>query len=242
MTPEWDRVDEARIRAPDLECLAALRTRPDIRVRLVDGVVWVSWSSSRAEVIQALLPRPGVEFFQSARSVRHRFGSLLPTADAPPEIEASPLASVLFPTAPQPVPPGVTSFGEWPLRLVRSDVARPTAALLCEVAALRTFADTATTAELAGVSGLLSGDRAVLFGEKLPIVLGAVRFHGRDVLVPIGFCLEPDLPGAAIRSAVDVPANELLLITESGFEVIPQNRAEPLTRAGLRLAIAGATP
>ena len=196
MTADWNRVDEARIRAPDLECLAALRTRPDIRVRLADGVAWVNWSSSRPEVIRALLPRSGVEFYQSVKGMRHRFGSRLPTADAPPDTDARPLASVLFPAAPHPVPPGEMSFGNLPLRLVRSDVPRPTAALLCEVAALRTFADTATTAELAVVSGLLSGGRAVLLGEKLPIVPGAVRFHGRDVLVPIGFRLEPDLPGA----------------------------------------------
>ena len=61
-------------------------------------------------------------------------------------------------------------------------------------------------------------------------------------MIPIGFRLHPDLPDAVVRSAVGIAGDDVLLITEAGIEAIPRDRAEPLTRAGIRLAIAGAAP
>lgn len=236
---DWDAVTEAYIPVGDLACLAPLRSRSDIRVRVADDVAWLCWTTSRAEAIRELLPRPGAEFFTTAKGQRYRLGSRLPTGEAPPEGEARPLATALLPAAATPTEPDAIDLGGVELRLVRCDVPRPTVALVCPLEALRDLADRATTAELAGVSGLLSGDRAILFGEKLPSVPGAVRFHGGGVLIPIGFRIQPDLSETIVRSAVGLDGADVLLITESGIEAIPRARAEPLTRAGLRLAIAG---
>lgn len=239
---DWDAVTEARIPVGDLVCLAPLRSRSDIRVRVADDVAWLSWTTSRAEAIRELLPRTGAEFFTTAKGQRYRLGSRLPTGEAPAGGEARPLATVLLPAPATPSEPDAGSLGGVDLRLVRCDIPRPTVALICPVASLRDFADSATTAELAGVSGLLSGDRAILFGEKLPSVPGAVRFHGAGVLIPIGFKLHPGLPETIVRSAAGIADDDALLLTEAGIEAIPCSRAEPLTRAGLRLAIVGNAP
>ena len=239
---DWEQVHEARIRATDLTCLALLRDRPDIRVRLVEDVAWLNWTTSQADVVRALVPLPGVTFFQSTHGLRRRFGSRLPTNEAPPIAEERSLAGVLSPSLPAPVQPSGGAFAGVSLRLIRCEFPQPTTALVCELAALRFFADTATTAELAGVSGLRTGDRAILFGLRLPLIPGAARFHGQDVLMPVGFRLEPELPAAVIRSAVSAKPHEVLLISETEFQLIPQDRAEPLTRAGIRLALAGGAP
>lgn len=239
---DWEAATEARIPAADLVCLTPLRTRPDIRVRVAEGVAWLSWTTSRDDAIRELLPRSTAEFFTTVEGRRFRLGSRLPTGDAPPDGEARPLATVLLPSPATLSGPDAWNSPNVALRLVRCDTPRPTVALVCPLEALRDFADRATTAEIAGVSGLLSGDRAVLFGEKLPSVTGAVRFHGTGLLIPLGFKLHPQLSDAIVRSAAGIADGDALLLTESGIESIPRARAEPLTRAGLRLAIAGAAP
>ena len=64
-----------------------------------------------------------------------------------------------------------------------------------------------------------------------------MRFWGETVLVPTGFRPEPDLPAAALRAALGVAADELLVLDETGAEVIPRAAFEPLTRAGVRLGV-----
>lgn len=234
---DWETVTEARVPLADLSHLAALRDRRDIRVLVADGVAWVRWTASRAGAVRALLPLPEAVFFRLEHGVRYRFGSRLPTGETPPTGDARPLASVLVPRAIQPAPPVAGETPRIPLRLVRGGRPQPATALLCPLAALRAWADTATTAELAGVFGLLSGDRAVLFGPTLPALPDAVRFHGSDVLIPVGFRLEPDLPAAVVRPASGAEPGQVLLVTADGWDRIPRDRAEPLTRAGLRLAL-----
>ncbi len=234
---DWETVAEARVPLADLPRLAPLRDRRDIRVRVADGVAWVRWTASRAEAVRALLPLAEAVFFRLEHAVRYRFGNRLPTGETPPTGEERRLSSVLFPRAVQPTPPDAGETLRIPLRLVRGGRPQPATALRCPLAALRTWADTATTAELAGVSGLVSGDRAALFGPTLPALPDAVRFHGSDVLLPVGFRLEPDLPVAVVRAATGAEAGEVVMVTDEGWERIPRDRAEPLTRAGLRLAM-----
>jgi hypothetical protein len=239
---DWEGVTEARVPGAALPRLARLRDRADIRVVVADGVAWVRWTTSRADAVRALLPEPGVTFFRVVNGVRFPFGNRLPTSDAPPP-DDRPLASVLLPTAVVPTPPDDAPPPRVPLSLVRGGGPQPVTALLCSLESLRQWADTATTAELAAVSGVMSGGRAVLFGAKLPAIPDATRFHGTDVLIPLGFRLDPALPPSLVRKAAGATADEVVLLTADGFDRIPLERAEPLTRAGLRLALAGgATP
>jgi hypothetical protein len=237
MTPDdWNGVDEARVPVSALPRLARLRDRSDVRVVSAGEVAWVRWEQSRAEVVRALLPVPGVVFYHTEDDQRFPFGSRLPTSDAPPPGEGRPLSSVLFPSAVLSVEPDAGSSPQVLLRLVRDNSPRPTAALVCPIASLRAWADVALTSELAAVSGLVAGGRAVLFGAKLPSLAEATRFHGTDVLAPLGFRLDPPLPSSVLRAAAGCERDEVLVISERGAERVPRDRAEPLTRAGVRLA------
>ena len=111
------------------------------------------------------MPLPGVTFYQLTNGLRHRFGSLMLTNDAPPTTDERSLAGVLSPSLPAPTPPSEAAFAGVSLQLVRIEFPHPTTALVCALSALRQFADSATTTELARVSGLLNHDQAVLFGE-----------------------------------------------------------------------------
>lgn len=241
MNPEWNTVTEACIPEAELTRLAHLRTRSDIRVRLANGVAWVTWTKSRDDVTAALRPCGNVQFYRSAQGRRTPLGSRLPTSVAPPTGEERPLPSILVPAAPVLAPPTALNFAGVTVRLVRGDVPQQATALMCDLEQLLPFAEGATTAELAAVSGLVSGTRAVLFGDKLPSLVGALRFHGKDLFSPLGFRLEPELPAAVVRAAVGAEGPDAVFLTEGGFELLPRDRAEPLTRAGLRLALAGAS-
>lgn len=235
----WNDVTAARLAAGELGVLAALRGRADIRVHLADGVAWVTWPAGRPEVSRCLLPARGVEFFGSREGEWFRFGSRLPTSDRPPSGAGESLAAVLVPAAFDPLPADAPEGSPVVLRLVRGGDATPATALACSLDSLAAWADRATTAEFDGLRAARTDDRAVLLGSKLPAVGGAARFWGADVLVPVGFRPDPDLPPAALRDAIGVTGDELVLLTDGGADVVPRSAFEPLTRAGVRLAGGG---
>jgi hypothetical protein len=144
---------------------------------------------------------------------------------------------VLVPARVTPVAPDTGPGSPVVLHVVRGGEPRPAAALVCRVIDLAKWADTATTAELTAVQAGRCGDRVVLLGAKLPPAPSGTRFWGDDLLVPVGFRPDPDLPPAALRAAAGATPAELVLLTEDAAELIPRSAFEPLTRAGLRLAL-----
>jgi len=76
-----------------------------------------------------------------------------------------------------------------------------------------------------------------MVGSRFPVVPGAVRFWGKDVLVPVGFRPDPELSPVALRAACGVADGELLVLDESGAEVIPCRVFVALTRSSVRLAV-----
>lgn len=236
---DWNSATEARILAADLVRLSHMRDRADIRVRLFGSFAWLTWSSSRVEVVQALFPLMEVIFFRTDLGVRYRLGNRIPTDEVPPSGEDRPLTGVLVPLPIQTVSPDANFAPTVPVRLVRGGSPGPTTALLCDLDALRALADTATSYELTRIRGILCGDRAMLFGSDLPRIAGALRLYGTDLLLPVGYRTEPDLPAAVLRAGVGVVSGEVLIFTQDGIEIVPIDRAEPLTRAAIRIALAG---
>jgi len=233
----WKDVSAARMPAAHLDVLAPLRADADVRVQLIGELAWVRWSAGRDAVVRRLLLAPGVAFFTRREALWFRFGSRLPTSDVPPASDGQPLARVLIPERFEPLPPNDVLDATLPLRIVRGGEPQRATALLCTIADLEVWSDSATTAELAAVSAVRSGNRVVLLGAKLPTIAEAIRFWGEALLVPVGFRAEPDLPTAAIRAACGASEGELVLLLEDGAELIPRAAFEPMTRAGLRLAL-----
>jgi hypothetical protein len=233
----WKDVSAARLAVAHLAVLAPVRDQPDVRVHADGASAWVRWPAGRADVVWCLLPVPGVEFFTHRGGLWFRFGSRLPTAEVPPSADGRPVSAVLFPAKFEPLLPGVGTGSPVPLRLVRGGEPRAATALACRLIDLAKWANAATTAELADVRAARGGDRVVLLGPRLPAVGSGTRFWGTDLLVPVGFRPEPDLPPAALRTAVGAADGEIVLLDHDGADLIPKAAFEPLTRAGLRLVI-----
>jgi len=231
----WREVSAARIPSECIAALAPVRSVDGVRVHIAGELAWVSWPVGRADVVKCLLPVPGVVFLARRRGVWFRFGTRLPCDDIPPEGDGQPLSAVLVPARFQPVAPPTTQLPPAVLRVVRGGEPRPATALVCVIGELLKWADVATSAELAAVKAVRCGDRAILLGSRLPSISGAVRFWGKDVLVPIGFRPDPELSPSGLRAACGVADGELLLLDETGAEVIPCRAFEHLTRASVRL-------
>ena len=126
---------------------------------------------------------------------------------------------------------------------------RPATALRCSLAAISVWAEEATSRELCrlraawrqGAAGSLAEAEVFVLGEpgELPHLAESMRYWGTDLLVPLGFRADPDLPAEAIRGAVGAGAEDLVVIDAAGIELVDREAFEPLSRAGIRLAFAG---
>jgi hypothetical protein len=231
----WRAVSAARLPVGGLSALAAVRNREGVRVLLADGVAWVRWPAGQSEVVRCLLPVPEIAFFTHSNGLWFRFGHSVPTNDTPPSGEGASVAAVLAPERFEPLPPNPQTWSPVALTVVHGGELKPTTALTCTISELAKWADSATTAELAAVRAARSGECAVLLGKQLPAIPTATRYWGKEVLVPLGFRAEPDLPEATLREAVGVSKDELLLLNKTGAVVIPLSVFESLTRASVRL-------
>ena len=71
---------------------------------------------------------------------------------------------------------------------------------------------------------------------ELPLLAESVRYCGTDLLVPVGFRADPELPEGAIRQVAGAGPGDLVVLDEGGIELIARDAFQPLSRAGIRLA------
>jgi hypothetical protein len=227
----------ASLPAEALPVLAGLRAEPGIDLALADGRAWVRWEAGDEEVRRRVLPVPGVELYVHREGHWHRFGRHLPALDFPPDLEYRPLYQVLFPAPVQPVPPRPTTRTPVHVTLRPDDRPRPATALECDLAGLARWADGVSEARLQTLLAAQCGGRVLVLGPRLPAVPVGRRYWGEQVLVPLGYRTDPDLPAEAVRAALGLADEDLLVLDEGRSEVVPRSAFRPLTRAAVRLAI-----
>ncbi|MBK8207616.1 MAG: hypothetical protein IPK87_12640 [Planctomycetes bacterium] len=227
----------ARIPAQALSLLAGLRGERRILVRLDGSTAWVRWDAPGAEVVRALLPAAGAEFFELVGDSWRPCGRLIHTPGVPAD-GFLPLESVLLPAAfahaiSAPALPAAVAFSLVPLT-----TPQPASALFCSAADLAAWADMAPQRSLEQLRGARSGGSVlVMGGHELPTIPGR-RFWGERLLVPLGFGPHPDLPESTLLEALEVPGDCLAIATQSALEIVPLNAFAPLTRASARLGAA----
>jgi hypothetical protein len=258
MTTPLQEVCRASLPREALPVLAGLRARSGVEVALEGERAWVSWPAGDEEVLRRVLPVSGVELYVLRESSWYRFGRHLPAFGAAPAGGPQALDRVLFPAPVQPVPPPALELRPMPLALAPDRSPRQTAALLCNLTELAGWADTVPSARLGALRAAHREGRVLLLGRRLPTLPGGERFWGERVLVPLGYRPDPDLPESALRAALGVEDEELLLLKAgcgaasplsplgrgeqewASVEIIPRSALAPLTRAGMRLALRGA--
>jgi hypothetical protein len=239
-----EHVSCARLPAQALLGLAGLRRVEEVSVIADGDHSWVFWEVGDERVLRAVLPVEGVELFEKRADGWHRAGHRLPSFGVPPAGDPVALARAITPESFSAEVPGGGAIRPSRLSLVRDVRPRATTAALCPIVELARWADSATSAELEAIRGAVSGDSAFLLGQALPRWSGAERYWGRQVLVPIGFEPWPAFPEAAIREALGASEEEVLRLVPGpdglSVEAIPCEAFRRLTRAGVRLALAGA--
>jgi len=214
---------------------------------VLDGdYAWVFWDPGAEQVLRAVLPMQGVRLFERRDAAWYRPGRRIPSVGVPTVEEAVSLARAITPEPFVVEAAGGGAHRPARLRLARDTRSRPTSAALCPLDELGRWADSATSAELEAIRGAISGGSALFLGRSLPFLPGAERYWGRRVLVPIGFEPRPALPEEALCEALGASAGEVLRLVPGpegpSAEAIPIEAFRPLTRAGVRLALAESRP
>ena len=184
----WADVAAARIPAAGLAALGPVRCRPGVAVIRVAGF-WVKFHPGDGELIRILLPLAGVEFFALRGGLWARFDQRLPTADG------------RRPTAGRRWTGSSSRAGQarrgaagdrtgraadgraWRSRNRRRPCVLPYVLRGGPTRLRRRTWPRCATARC--------DDRAVLLGDRLPLVLGGERFWGKRVGLPVGFRPEP---------------------------------------------------
>jgi len=228
----------ARLAVGSLPHLAGLRTWREVRAQLVEGAVWVYWPADDATVLHRILAVQGAELFERRGGLWYRPGQHLPVFEAPEAGDAQPLIGLLIPAPFQPQSGPVAPIVPVTLKLVREDRPRPASALRCTLADLAEWAQMATRQQMAGLEAAWSPEGTILIlGEHLPPITTEDRFWGRSVLVPLGLRPEPDVSEEVLKEALAI-GDAIALVTAEGVEVIEHTAFGPLSRSGVRLAVA----
>jgi hypothetical protein len=226
----------ARIPAAALPLIGGLRAYASVQVRIDGARAWVRWDEAGFEILRALLPVRGAEFFERLDRYWHICGRSLPAFDVPGD-GFRPLASVLTAGRVQVVADAGVAFPKVVLALKRSNQPRDPAAMLCTAETLAAWADMAPTARIVALSAARSGELVLLIGQPLPAIEGE-RLYGERLLCPLGWAPDPDLPEDALLQAIGAGPDELALLRPGSIEIIPRDALRGLTRASARLGAA----
>jgi MoxR-vWA-beta-propeller ternary system domain bpX2 len=254
MSTAWKEVRCASIRADDLPALADLRRHPQIRLTIVRDRAWIHWEHNsdqmRELVVRRILPLPGAQLLCEREGNWYRLGAHLPEFDSPAgtAAESTALHQVLLPMPIVGCKPDSTRSQQAQIGVVRDTrgQARHATALRCALKTLRAWVDRATSAQLAaleaawttGTASRTDDAEVLMLGstKALPLLPSSVRFWGTDLLIPLGFRAEPDLPAPVLRAASRAGPDALLVLDQDGFEAVPRDAFRRLERAGVRLA------
>ena len=234
MNPVLADVCCASIPLDALPHLAALRTSPKLRVQQVNGRLWLYWPAGAEDVLQCVMPIHSVELYALRDGKWYRPGLRLPVFDVPDENGAKALVHWLSPAPLAALSPLGSATKPLRFRLARDNRPRPTTALVCPAAVLLKWAELATTRQLESVEVAACDRRALLRGKGLPVLAGATRYWGGDVLFPLGFRWEPDLPESAHRDVLRLEPANIALVHNDEVELVPRAALQSATRAGVR--------
>jgi len=230
-------ISAARCQVRFLPTLAGFRGEAAVRAFVQGEWCWIRWPEDRSDVLAALRPILGVEFYEFRAPHWYPAGKRLPSELRPPDGDGESLARLMFPGSFSIAAVEDSELPRLPLELVRGGSIQPATALECDFEALAAWAETATTAELRSIRAAVSGSRVLLLGTKPPTIPGAERFWGKDVFLPVGFRIVPELPLPILRRAIGANSDEYAFIRPNGIELVAMAAFDPLTRAGLHMAV-----
>jgi hypothetical protein len=235
MIPQMQDVCCARLAKAQLAALARARCAGDVQAVIEGDNLWLRWRAGDDDMLRLVLPLPGLTLFVQRDGRWYRLGSRLPVS-VPPASAGQRVDQLLGPELVRPVEVAAQSLVPVRLRLVRDGTVRPPSGLETTLDVLVQWADTAPTAWFGRLRAAWSGRRAILLGERLPLLPGSTRYWGQRLLTPLGFRPDPAWPESALVDALALRDEDLILLKPTGGEIVPAAAFQLLTRAGVRLA------
>jgi hypothetical protein len=226
----------ANLPAAALPLLGPLRTRPGLRVTRTGDRAWLHWTAGDETVARYLFSICGATLLHHQDGLWFPVSSRLPMDGVPSADNGVPLMAVLVPAAIHEEQAGSVDVAPLPLSLGRDTRIQSATAIRADAKMLARWADSATSHQLSALQGAWCGAEILLRGRMLPSVPNAERYWGQNVLVPLGFRTEPELPEAALCEVLDLAPGETALLSSTGLEVLPAAAFGPVTRASLRRA------
>lgn len=215
--------------------LAPLRGRHGVEVALDQRSLWVRWAAGDDASPALLFAFPEIRLFLRKGDHWYDWRRAVPAFDVPESLRYRPLDQVVFPSQVVPIPADDGAIEPMPLTLVPDDTPRPAAAMICSLAAMRTWAEETPACVLVRYRAAMDGGRLFVLGKKLPWLDGGRRYWGTRVLVPLGLRPDPVLSEESLRRTVGVGASDLLVLNPDGCDVIAQDHFAPLSHAALRI-------
>jgi len=219
-----------------LAALAELRCAAGVEAAVAGERAWLRWRPGDDEVLRRVLPLAGVQLYRHDHGHWFRAGGHLPVFDVPEKLGYRPLYQELVPAPVAAATPHQLAQKPVHLTLAKDSRPRPTTAMRGHLLDVARWAEDMPRARLTAIRAAQCDVQVFLLGTSLPLLPSSERYWGDLLLVPLGCRPEPDLPEQAIRAALAVREDELLVLSVGRVEVIPQSAFQPLTRAGLRLA------
>jgi len=222
---------------------AALRRHHGIEAAAADGDgLWLRGDGGGAE-LAAELRRLGLRAHVRRDGMAWRDDAPLPLAALPADgwrsLRAATMPILARAALPALAPAPLT------LRVVPSDAAGaqpPAAAVLLPLAAFAAWAADAPEHRLRALRFAAAGDgSAVVVGDPLPPLPGRRLWRHGAALLPCGATCDPPCPAAAIAAVFALAGDDLAVVLESAWHLVPGAALVPAARAAVRMAAETAT-
>ncbi len=232
----------ARLPLEWLAKLAPIRAEKLVRIVFDGDFAWVGWRRGSLDVARFIMPSEGSELFVEHQGVWFRLGSRLP-ADVSrwsEGDEAIGLEQALHPARIVAQLPGKGLLDAAALRLERSDRPRPASALICSLVDVEPWARLAPESGFEGLFWACGPSEALILQSeegRLPAIETGTRYHGSQVLAPLGFELAPLVREDVVLEALGAPESSVVIFDFGGYEIVPAEAVSPLSRAAVRQVV-----
>lgn len=238
MSLPLDAIRGASIPVSAVETLADLRSARELFVLLAGQRAWLRWTTVDDTLVLRLMALPDVALYDLRAGLWYPHGRRLPAFDVPLASDGFvEIHRAVVPLPIKPRTPAQSPLAPVTLALVPSAEFRPATALQCGLRTLIRWSDSVSSQRLAGLAGVFAGRTILVIGRDVPAILSGRRYWGSRVLIPLGFRADPALPESVICAALGVTGDDLLILEDDSYDVVPATAIVPhLTRANLRLA------
>lgn len=231
----------ARLPSSTWNAAAVLRLEPGVEVLEADGSFWLRGAALDERLDLMLRKVPGIERFavladgQLVPDGRHLPQGRLPSGTWMPLTR---WLSVELPVAAL----GAAGLERIPVACERVSAIEEPNVLLTSLAQWRAFGDRAPQVRLARLTFAAASDgRVIVRGVPLPPIAGERYYERAGIALPCGWGWPGWLDFDTVRAALDLPAGDLALFSDSGrWESIAAEHFVQAGRSAIRLSCSAA--